>query len=207
MRKNHGNHADGYIKNQNMHLKELRLIIWTKVLLFIIPTLGLAAIMWSILAINPPPDKWVQKQITYAGITEETNILRKSHHTIYVLHTAEGEGYILSVGTDEMRALSQELQPNRQYTLTYCENFATRIILSLSYEDQDYISMDESLAAWKRDQRIGYIFTAIMLGVATVGSTMSYLFWCKKERQQLQTIRNKIQIRRNKKQKINSQIQ
>lgn len=207
MRKNHGKHTDGYIKNQNMHIREIRLIIWTRVLLFIIPTLGLAAIIWSILAINSPPDKWVQKQITYAGITEETNILRKGYHTIYVLHTAEGEGYVLPVGADEMKALSQELLPNRQYTLTYCENFATRIIKSLSYEEQDYISLDASLAAWERDQRIGNLFTAIMLGAATVGSTMSYLFWCKKERQQIQTIRNKIKIRRNKKQKINSQIQ
>lgn len=186
--------TDGYIKNQNMRLKEMRLNIPLKISCVIVPMAILLAILWGIFSINPPPEKWEQTQITYSNISREYF----AHRGTYVLHTTDGDGYILGIGTKETELLSQQLIPNQQYSIVYCENMVTRITKSLSSPDHEFIELDNSIAEWERDQKVLHIISAIMICLMLIGSIISYAFWCRKERREIKKIKSKIAMRQSK---------
>ena len=184
--------TDGYIKNQNMRLKEMRLNILLKISCVIVPMAILMAILWGIFSINPPPEKWEQKQITYSNISRERVAGRRS---TYVLYTTDGDRYILGTGTEETELLSQQLIPNQQYSIIYCENIFTKITRSLSSPDNEFIDLDKSIAEWETDRQSFYIILVAMTFLMVVGSILIYFTWCKKERQQIQKIKIKISER------------
>ena len=126
--------TDGYIKNQNMHLKKMRLNILLKISCVIVPMAILMAILWGIVSINPPPEKWESAQITFSSISRERTFRR----SFYILNTTNGTKYILGIGTDEIETLQKQLVPNRQYSIVYCENAFTRITKSLSSENEEF---------------------------------------------------------------------
>ena len=187
--------TDGYIKNQNMRLKEMRLNILLNILCVIVPLAILMAVLWGIMSINPPPEKWEQKQITYSNISRE-KVARRS---TYVLYTTDGDRYILGTGTEETKLLSQQLIPNQQYSIIYCENISTKITQSLSSSDNEYIDLDKSIAEWEHDQKIFHMICAIMICLMLIGSVISYAFWCRKECQEIKEIKSKISTRLSKK--------
>jgi len=193
--------TDGYIKNQNLRLKEMRLNILLKISCIIIPMAILTVILCGIMSINPPPEKWEQKQITYSNITRESapKIGRRGTRSTYVLYTKEGDRYILGIGTEEMELLSQQLIPNQQYSIVYYENIFNKITQSLSSPDKEFIELDKSIAEWERDQKISHIFCAIMICLMLIGSVISYAFWCRKERKEIKKIKSKISTRLSKK--------
>ena len=183
--------TDGYIKNQNMRLKEMRLNILLKILCVIVPLAILMAVLWGIMSINPPPEKWEQKQITYSNISKE----RVARRSTYVLYTTDGDRYILGTGTEETELLSQQLIPNQQYSIIYCENIFTKTTKSLSSPDNEFIDLDKSIAEWETDRQSFYIILVAMTFLMVVGSILIYFTWCKKERQQIQKIKIKISER------------
>ena len=187
--------TDGYIKNQNMRLKEMRLNILLKILCVIVPLAILMAVLWGIMSINPPPEKWEQKQITYSNISRE----RIARRGTYVLYTTDGDRYILGTGTEETELLSQQLIPNQQYSIIYCENIFTKITRSLSSPDNEFIELDKSIAEWEHDQKIFHMICAIMICLMLIGSVISYAFWCRKECQEIKKIKSKISTRLSKK--------
>lgn len=186
--------TDGYIKNQNMRLKEMRLNILLKILCVIVPLAILMAVLWGIMSINPPPEKWEQKQITYSNISRE----RIAGKGSYVLYTTDGDRYILGTGTEETELLSQQLIPNQQYRIVYSENLFTKITQSLSSPDKEFIELEKSVAEWEHEQKTFQIVCVIMICLMLVGSVMCYAFWCKKERQEIKKIKAKISARLSK---------
>ena len=186
--------SDGYIKNQTMRLKEKQLLISLKILCIIIPLAIFIVVLWGIMSINPPPEKWEQKQITYSNISRE----RIARRGTYVLYTTDGDRYILGTGTEETELLSQQLIPNQQYSIIYCENIFTKITQSLSSPDNEFIELDKSIAEWEHDQKIFHMICAIMICLMLIGSVISYAFWCKKERQEIKKIKAKISARLSK---------
>ena len=186
---------DGYIKNQNMHLKEMRLNILLKISCVIVPMAILMAVLWGIMSINPPPEKWEQKQITYSNISRE----RIARRGTYVLYTTDGDRYILGTGIEETELLSQQLIPNQQYSIIYCENIFTKITQSLSSPENEFIELDESIAEWEHDQKIFHMICGIMICLMLIGSVISYAFWCKKDRHEIKKIKSKISTRLSKK--------
>ena len=186
--------TDGYIKNQNMRLKEMRLNILWKILCVIVPLAILMAVLWGMFSITPPPEKWEQTQITYSNISRE----RVTKGSTYVLYTTDGDRYILGIGTEETELLSQQLIPNQQYSIIYCENIFTKITQSLSSSEKEFIELDESIAEWENDQKVFHIICAIIICVMLIGSIISYAFWCKKERQEIKKIKSKISARLSK---------
>ena len=189
--------TDGYIKNQNMHLKEMRLNILLKISCIIVPLAILMAILWGIMSINPPPEKWEQKQITYLNISRERIALRGTY--AYVLYTTDGDRYILGVGTEEAKLLSQQLIPNQQYNIVYCETIFNTCTRSLSSPDNEFIELDKSIAEWEHDQKLFHMICAIMICLMLIGSVISYAFWCRKECQEIKKIKSKISTRLRKK--------
>ena len=187
--------TDGYIKNQNMRLKEMRLNILLKILCVIVPLAILMAISWGIMSIDPPPEKWEQKQITYSNISREFF----AHRSTYVLYTTDGERYILGVGTEEVKLLSQQLIPNQQYNIVYCEKIFNKSTQSLSSPDNEFIELDKSISEWEHDQKIFHMICAIMICLMLIGSVISYAFWCRKECQEIKKIKSKISTRLSKK--------
>jgi len=187
--------TDGYIKNQKMRLKEMRLNILLKILCVIVPLAILMAILWGIMSINPPPEKWEQKQITYSNISRE--IITRGGP--YVLYTTDGDRYILGTGTEETELLSQQLIPNQQYNIIYCKNIFTKITRSLSSPDNEFIELDKSIAEWEHDQKIFHMICAIMICLMLIGSVISYAFWCRKECHEIKIIKSKISTRLSKK--------
>ena len=187
--------TDGYIKNQNMRLKEMRLNILLKILCVIVP-LAILMAPWGIISIDPSPEKWEQKQITYSNISRERVARRRS---TYVLYTTDGERYILGVGTEEAKLLSQQLIPNQQYNIVYCEKIFNKCTQSLSSPDNEFIKLDKSVAEWKNNQKIFHIICVIMICLMLIGSVISYAFWCRKECQEIKKIKSKISTRLRKK--------
>ena len=188
--------TDGYIKNQNMRLKEMRLIILLKISYIIVPMAILMAILCGLTSLNPPPEKWEQKQITYSNIARERALT--SGRSNYVLYTKEGDRYILGIGTEEMELLSQQLIPDQQYSIVYYENIFNKITQSLSSSDKEFIELDESIAEWEHDQKISHIFCAVMICLMIIGSLISYAFWCRKECREIKKIKSKIATRLSK---------
>jgi hypothetical protein len=186
--------TDSYIKNQNMRLKEMRLNILLKILCVIVPLAILMAVPWGIMSINPSPEKWEQKQITYSNISRE----RVARRSTYVLYTTDGDRYILGTGTEETELLSQQLIPNQQYRIVYSENLFTKITQSLSSPDKEFIELEKSVAEWEHEQKTFQIVCVIMICLMLVGSVMCYAFWCKKERQEIKKIKAKISARLSK---------
>ena len=181
--------TDGYIRNQNMYLKQVRINILLKILFVLVPTAILIAVLWSIVSINPPPEKWEHTKITYSNISRER--LSKGG-TSYVLNAVGGERYILPIGTKKFEQLSQQLIPYEQYNIVYCENAFTKITKSLSSENEEFIELNISVTEWEKDRQIFYIVVAVMLLVMVVGSVLSYCLGCKKERQQIAKLKSKI---------------
>jgi len=187
--------TDGYIKNQSMRLKEMRLNILLKMSCVIVPMAILMAILWGIFSINPPPEKWESAQITFSSISRESLPKRRGTRGTYVLNTTDGDGYILGMGTDEMEVLKKQLVPNRQYSIVYCENAFTRITKSLSSDNEEFIELEKSISEWETDQQSFYIILVAMTFLMVVGSILIYFTWCKKECQQIQKIKIKISER------------
>ena len=180
--------TDGYIKNQNMRLKEMRLNILLKISCVIVPLAILMAVLWGIMSINPPPEKWEPAQITFSSISRD-RIFRRG---TYVLNTTDGDRYILGMGTDEIEVLSKQLVPHQQYSIIYCENTFTKITQSLSSDNEEFIELEKSISEWKTDQKIFHIILAVMAFLMIAGSILIYLTWCKKDRQQI--LKTKIKI-------------
>ena len=187
--------TDGYIKNQNMRLKEMRLNILLKISCVIVPMAILMAILWGIFSINPPPEKWESAQITFSSISRERLPQRRGFRETYVLNTTDGYRYFLGMGTDEIEVLKKQLVPNRQYSIVYCENVFTRITKSLSSDNEEFIELEKSISEWETDQQIFYIILVAMTFLMVVGSILIYFTWCKKERQQIQKTKIKISER------------
>ena len=184
--------TDGYIKNQNMRLKEKRLNSLLKISCVIVPMAILMAILWGIFSINPPPEKWESAQITFSSISRERLLKRRG---TYVLNTTDGDCYILGIGTDEMEVLKKQLVPNRQYSIVYCENAFIKITQSLSSDNEEFIELEKSISEWETVQQGFYITLVAMTFLMVVGGILIYFTWCKKERQQIQKIKIKISER------------
>ena len=187
--------TDGYIKNQNMRLKEMRLNILLKISCVIVPMAILMAILWGIMSINPPPEKWESAQITFSSISRERLHKRRGTSGTYVLNTTDGDRYILGIGTDEVEVLSKQLVPQQQYNIIYCENPFTKITQSLSSDNEEFIELEKSISEWETDQKIFHIILVAMTFLMVVGSILIYLTWCKKDRQQILKIKIKISER------------
>ena len=187
--------TDGYIKNQNMRLKEMRLNILLKISCVIVPMAILMAILWGILSIKPPPEKWESAQITFSSISREHRPSYRGTRGTYVLNTTDGDCYILGIGTDEMEVLKKQLVPNRQYSIVYCENAFIKITQSLSSDNEEFIELEKSISEWETVQQGFYITLVAMTFLMVVGGILIYFTWCKKERQQIQKIKIKISER------------
>lgn len=175
----------------------MRFNILLKILCIIVPLAILTVVLWGLMSLTPPPEKWVQKQITFSNISRERIPFGKTR--TYVLYTTDGDRYVLGGGTEEKERLSQQLIPQQQYSIVYCENLFTKVTKALSSSDNEFIDLDQSVAEWENDQKASYVFCAIMICLMLVGGTASYIFWCKKERQEIKKIKSKISTRLSKK--------
>lgn len=193
--------SDGYIKNQRKRLKENRGYILFKISLVVVPLAILLIISAGIVLSIPSPEKGEQKEITFSNISRERIFFtgRRSSRTAYVLNTVQDGQFILPLSTKEIEELTQQLIPDKQYTIIYTENLFTKITKSLSYGDREFIKLKESVAKWEKEREELCVFTVIVLFLMTVGSILIYMFWCKKERHQMVKIKNKINERLYKK--------
>lgn len=194
--------SDGYIKNQRMRLKQNRNYILFKISIVVLP-LALILTVASVGTLSTPsPDKWKHEEITFTDISKERTFfsgIRRGSRTSYVLNTVQDGQFILPLSTKEFEGLTQQLIPDKQYTITYTENLFTKITKSLSYGGREFIKLEESVAKWEKEREALCVFAVIVLVLMTVGSILIYLFWCKKERQQMVKIKNKINERLYKK--------
>lgn len=187
--------SDGYIKNQNIRLKDMRTAILLKISFVVVPLVLLLVFFTGLIFSTPSPEKWKHDQITFSGISREYFIKR----SLYFLNTTDDGQFILPLSTAKIEELTHQLTPNKQYTIVYTENSFTKITRSLSYGDCEFVKLDESVADWKKEREQLCIFTVIMLFFMAVGSALIYTLWCKKERQQIKKIKSKITDRLSKK--------
>lgn len=184
--------SDGYIKNQRKRLKENRGYILLKISIVVVPLAMLLVLSIGIILSTPSPEKWDQKEITFLDISKERTFfsgIRRGSRTSYVLNTVQDGQFILPLSTKEFEGLTQQLIPDKQYTITYTENLFTKITKSLSYGGREFIKLEESVAKWEKEREALCVFAVIVLVLMTVGSILIYLFWCKKERQQMVKIK------------------
>ncbi len=150
---------DGYIKNQNIKLNEARKIILMKIAFVVVPLVLLNTFIWCVCARSTPPEKWLEKQITYEAIARQ----HRNGGSYYVIKTAEGKNYVIGVGTEEAELISQELIKGQQYTIVYYQTPITMITCSLSLEDKEFVSLDKSIEKWENKQKIFYVIFAVSL--------------------------------------------
>lgn len=189
--------SDGYIKNQNIRLRNTRVAILLKMSLVAVPLVMLLVFFSVLILSTPSPEKWEHSQITYSDISREYFIKRSS----YFLNTTDNGKFILPLGTKDVEELTHQLEPGKQYSIVYTENVFTRITKSLSYGDCEFVSLDESVSEWESERKGLCIFIVVMLFLMIVGSTLIYIFWCKKEREQIVKIKSKIDERISKRMK------
>lgn len=189
--------SDGYIKNQNIRLRNMRVAISLKISLVVVPLAVLIVFFAGLILSTPSPEKWEQSQITYSDISREYFIRRSS----YFLNTTDEGKFVLPLGTTEIEELTQQLIPNEEYTIVYTENLFTRITKSLSYGDRKFVKLDESVAEWEKERKELGIFAGVIFFLMTAGSVLVYVFWCKKERKQIVKIKSKIDERLSKRTK------
>ena len=190
--------SDGYIKNQCMRIKQNRGYILLKISIVVFPlALFLAVATFGTLS-TPSPEKWERSQITYSDISREYFI---RHRSSYMLNTTDEGRFVLPLSTKEIEELTQQLEPGKQYSIVYTKNLFTKITKSLSYGDCEFISLDDSVFEWKSERKGLFIFIVVMLFLIIVGSTLIYMFWCKKEREQILKIKSKIDESLSKKMK------
>ena len=66
--------SDGYIKNQNIRLRNMRIAISLKMSLVAVP-LTMLLVFFSVLILSTPsPEKWERSQITYSDIFNDIGI-------------------------------------------------------------------------------------------------------------------------------------
>ena len=189
--------SDGYIKNQNIRLRNTRVAILLKMSLVAVPLAMLLVFFSALILSTPSPEKWERSQITYSDISREYFIKRSS----YFLNTTDNGKFILPLGTKDVEELTQQLEPGKQYSIVYTENIFTKITQSLSYGDREFVSLDESVSKWESERKGLCIFIVVMLFLMMVGSTLIYIFWCKKERKEIVKIKSKMDERISKRTK------
>ena len=75
--------SDGYIKNQNIRLRNTRVAILLKMSLVAVPLVTLLVFFSVLILSTPSPEKWEHSQITYSDISREYFIKRSSTLTSF----------------------------------------------------------------------------------------------------------------------------
>lgn len=181
---------DGYIKNQKIRLRRFYGYISAKTIIVILPMLTMMIALLGIFTINPPPEKWKQKQIVFLSVSEK----RTAKRSVYVLNTTDGE-YVLGVRANRARALSAQLIPYGEYSIVYCENALTKIVEALYSDGCVYIDLDKSIRERERSLNILYIVEPVMFFTMISGCLLIYTLRCKRERLEIKKIKSRISER------------
>ena len=186
--------SDGYIKNQNIRLRNERVAILLKMSFVAVPLV--LCIILFFMFINPGPEKWKHSQVTYADIASEYYF---GSYSSFFNTTDDGQ-FILPPRTNKQE-LAQQLEPGKKYSIVYSETILSRIIESISYVDVEFVRLDESVDSWKKEARQLSIFTIVIVFLLIVAGVLIYIFGCKQERLQIKKIKSKIDARLDRKKK------
>ena len=203
---------DGYIKNKNSELKEVR----SGILLKCSPTLLLTALftlLWLFcMNISSPPEEWKKDEIVFSHTEYERSvffIIKGNSEKSLILNTADSEKYILPTREISPEQLSKELVQGKKYTIVYSVvkgGLINNHIEAISDENNVYLDLSESEKAWYDNQKDLRVYAIVTVASGLFLLIITDRLWCKKEHAQIKEIKAKIKKRNEKKEKIHSDI-
>ena len=190
---------DGYIKNQRLAIRALRIAIFWKyattfLILIFIP-------LWLFgLAVDRPPKEWVHTDIVYSRISYEQVGLRRFKD--YVLIDGDGTRFVIKQKDVPVDLLEKQLVPGQVCSIVYSTTIAGgNQMEALSVGDMVFQHIDPSVSYWS--DRRQFLIRAIYVTLAAEALALFLIdrLWCKKEYQQIKKHRANIHRRTAKKER------
>ena len=174
------------IAGQRMLMRIKRLLPLLIALACIVP------ILLFVLLFDKAPEEWVTETITYVR-TEmvELNLSRSSGHSKRNKALATPDGRLFALFDNQVDAVLPKLHPSETCEIVYEPNFVShQWIRSLSTEeDGGLISLDDSIARYKKDQLDLWKLMGKLLIIALLAEIPIELFWLRKNRARIAQIK------------------
>ena len=185
---------DGYIKNQRLAIRTLRITMaWKYATTFLI--LIFLPVWLFGLAIDVPPEEWIHTEIVYSHISREMIGLRRFQD--HVLNTRDGAQFVIRPKDVSVDTLKEQLTPDQVYSLVYSATIAGgNQIEALSDGDTVYQHIDTSINDWNDQRQFLIRAIYVTLGAEALALILIDRLWCKKEYEQIRKHRANIQRRK-----------
>ncbi len=185
---------DGYIKNQLLAIRSLRIAMaWKYATTFLI--LIFLPVWLFGLAIDVPPEEWIHTEIVYSHISREMIGLRRFQD--HVLNTRDGAQFVIRPKGVSVDTLKEQLAPGQVYSLVYSATIAGgNQIEALSDGDTVYQHIDTSINDWNDQRQFLIRAIYVTLGAEALALILIDRLWCKKEYEQIKKHRANIQRRK-----------
>ena len=185
---------DGYIKNQLLAIRSLRIAMaWKYATTFLI--LIFLPVWLFGLAIDVPPEEWIHTEIVYSHISFERIGLRRFQD--HVLNTRDGAQFVIRPKDVSVDTLKEQLTPDQVYSLVYSATIAGgNQIEALSDGDTVYQHIDTSINDWNDQRQFLIRAIYVTLGAEALALILIDRLWCKKEYEQIRKHRANIQRRK-----------
>ncbi len=188
---------DGYIKNQLLAIRSLRITMTWKYATTFLILIFLPVWLFG-LAIDVPPEEWIHTEVVYSHISYELIGLRRFQD--HVLNTQDGAQFVISRKDVSVDLLEEQLISGQAYNIVYSTTIAGgNQMEALSAGDTIYQDLNASIGRW-RDQRQWLIHALLVtLAVEAVALLLIDRLWCKKERKLIKKHRANIHRRQESK--------
>ena len=185
---------DGYIKNKQHEISELRKCILYKysIVLLII----LFACIFAVSAIiNQPPEEWKEANIEFSHISHEKIGLRRGVRPI--MHTQDGNQFVIQSKLVSPDFLSESILPGNAYSVVYSQApDGYNHLEAISDSKMIYQSLDYSISQWKAEQDSRIISSIVSFLSAIVAVIIIDKLWCVREHEKIRKLKSDIQRRK-----------
>ena len=185
---------DGYIKNQLLAIRSLRITMaWkyatTFLILIFLP-------LWLFgLAVDRPPKEWIHTEIVNSHISYEQVGLRRFMD--HVLIDRDGTRFVIRKKDVSVDLLEEQLIPGQVCSIVYSTTIAGGNQLeALSAGDTVYQHIDTSVSYWNGQRRFLIRAIYVTLALEVLALILIDRLWCREEHRRIKILREKIARRK-----------
>lgn len=191
---------DGFLRELERKHAACKVWMAIKSLLVALPFLLMALFifgLWMLWLSGGAPDTWRTETVRYARMDRRLSLSAKGMtNYMYILITTDGREFVVP---DKLASdLEEALTYGAVCEITHNKRLWYNTTCGLASGDLVFIDLAEKEAQWYSD-RVAYPrYVLIWLGLSVLAASLGYIFWCRKDREELARIRERIRVREGK---------
>lgn len=191
---------DGFLRELEGKHAACKVWMAIKSLLVALPFLLIALFifgLWMLWLSEGPPDTWRTETVRYARMDRRLSLSsRGMTNYIYVLITTDGREFVVH---DRLASdLEEALTYGAVCEITHHKRLGSNTTCGLISGERVFIDLAEKEAQWYSDRVAFPRYVLIWLGLSVLAASLGYIFWCRKDREELARIRERIRVREEK---------